>query len=185
MGKFLLTSAGWSDNAAIGKAFQELAGKPLRDARVLFIPTAANNVGAILVLPKCINELLQAGIAEGNIDVDDLHKGMDEATLRQYDAVYVAGGSTEHLLERIGETGFRRILTAYLANGGVYVGVSAGSIAATKTLPNALGYLNCTMDVHQAGGSPAGIIDTANCPHINLTDRQAVLVADDNSRVIE
>jgi hypothetical protein len=45
-----------------------------QETKALFIPTAAINVGAIGVLPKCMNDLLKCGIREENITVYDLHQ---------------------------------------------------------------------------------------------------------------
>ena len=182
--KILLTSAGFI-NKRIEQAFLDIIDKPPNEAKVLFIPTAASNVGAILVLPKCINELLTAGISEKNIDVYNFHTKISSGMLRQYDVIYVTGGVTKYLLSRINETGFQHVLKEFIADGGIYVGVSAGSIAITNTFHDSLGYINCTLHVHQDYGSPSGAVDMTNCPKITLTDNQAILVVDGGCRIIE
>ena len=184
MRKILLTSAGF-ENRNIEKIFLELVDKEPQDIRALFVPTAANNIGAIAVLPKCINDLLGAGIPEDNLAVYDLHEKMDIATLSAYDVIYFSGGVTKHLLSRINENGFNKVLERFLDQGGVYVGVSAGSIVAAENFADNLGYINCTIGVHKENGSPVGKIDTANCLHIDLTDSQAILIFGDECSVID
>jgi peptidase E len=108
----------------------------------LFIPIAANDVDAISVLPKCIQDLLNAGVEKDRITVFDLHRPMSFDELKHYDVVYVTGGNPHYPLERINDTGFNQSLTQYIDNGGVYVGVSAGSWIATNNVSNGLGWLH-------------------------------------------
>jgi len=56
--------------------------------------------------------------------------------------VYFTGGSPQYLLERINSTGFNRSLKQYIDYGGVYVGVSAGSVVAANNLPDNLGFID-------------------------------------------
>ena len=95
--RVLLTSAGL-ETEEIKACFMDMAGKDMALAKALFIPTAAIDAGAIEVLPKCMNDLLKCGILDENIDVFDLHIGMESEKLRQYDVVYLCGGNTQYLL---------------------------------------------------------------------------------------
>lgn len=103
--KILLTSAGL-ETEELQDYFVKMLDKEMNSVRVLFIPTAAVDAGAIAVLPKCMNDLLKCGISESNIKVYDMHKGMELKELSQYDAVYICGGDTRYLLQRMNETGF-------------------------------------------------------------------------------
>lgn len=85
-----------------------MADREMSLMKALFIPTAAIDAGAIEVLPKCMNDLLKCGISAENIRVYDLHAGMEIEELRQYDVVYLCGGSTQYLLERINDTNFNK-----------------------------------------------------------------------------
>ena len=184
MRKILLTSAGL-ENKSLMALFQGLFDKEQAQLKALFIPTAANNVGAIAVLPKCMGDLLSAGIPEANITVFDLHRNMPYEELSQYDLVYLTGGSPHYLLERINATGFDKVLRQFVEDGKVYIGVSASSWVATNNLPDNLGYINCTLDVHAEVGTPSGAIDVSANPHIDLTDNQAILIMGDEYRVVE
>lgn len=183
--KVLLTSAGF-ENKRIEETFLALTGKEPEDIKAVFIPAAAIDPDAIEVLPKCLHDLLDCGIPKDNIRVYDLHADMSREELMGYDAVYVCGGNTEYLLERINEKGFRNTLLLFIKQGGVYVGVSAGSLAAAGNLKGSLGILECPVRVHCEKGMKAGPADVENCGEIQIDNRQAILVSDrQNVRIIE
>lgn len=184
MKKVILTSAGF-ENKIIEDKFIELINKPRNEIMVLFIPTAAINADAIAVLPKCMNDLLDAKIPKENVHVYDLHKEMSLEKLIKYDAVYFCGGNTQYLLDRINEIEFNITLKEYIQKGGVFVGVSAGSIIAAQNLPNNLEFINCLLSVHCTKGTEIGEINTSNCPQVKLTNNQAILLTDDGVQIIE
>lgn len=62
-----------------------------------------------------------------NIDVCDLYAGMEFEKLQQYDVVYLCGGNTHYLLERINATRFNKSLMEYINDNGLVIGISAGS----------------------------------------------------------
>lgn len=183
--KVLLTSAGF-ENRRIEETFLALTGKEPEDIKAVFIPAAAIDPDAIEVLPKCLHDLLDCGIPKDNIRVYDLHADMSREELMGYDAVYVCGGNTEYLLERINEKRFRNTLLFFIKQGGVYVGVSAGSLAAAGNLKGSLGILECPVRVHCEKGMEAGPADVENCGEIRIDNRQAILVSDSQDvRIIE
>lgn len=179
--RLILSSAGL-ENEVIQSHFMNLLKKDMAQVHPLFIPTAAINAGAIAVLPKCMNDLLKCGIPEENITVFDLHCGMTLEELRQFDLVYLCGGRTAYLLERINVTGFRGSLLDYIQENGLVLGVSAGSIIFAKNLPGNLGLLDAKLDVHcQAGEQPGPF---ALKPHIQLTNDCALLLDGEQITVI-
>ena len=186
MRKILLTSSGFETERII-EIFHGLFDKKPAEIKALFIPTAANNPNGvgIEVLPKCMNDLVKSGISKEHIRVFDLHRNMDIDELRHYDTVYFTGGSPKYLLERINDTGFNKPLVEYISSGGVYVGVSAGSIIATNDLPNSLKLINCTLSVHMSIGTKSGVINTDENPHIDLTDNNVILILGDKCEVME
>ena len=165
--KLILSSAGL-ENEVLKSQFLKLLDKDVKDVHPLFIPTAAIDPGAIAVLPKCMNDLLKCGIPEENITVFDLHRNMGLEELKKYDLVYLTGGSTAYLLERINETGFRESLLSYIRENGLVLGVSAGSIIFADNLPNNLGLLQAKLDVHCQSGEQPGALTRK--PHIRLTN---------------
>lgn len=73
MKKILLTSAGF-ENKNIKNKFMELVGKKATNIKALFITTAAVELSAIMVLPECLEDLLNCGIPSENMTVYDMHK---------------------------------------------------------------------------------------------------------------
>lgn len=103
--RIMLTSCGL-ETEKIKTHFLSMLDKSPADTKALFIPTAAIDVDAIEVLPKCMNDLLKCGIPKENIQVFDLHRNMSLKELNAFDVVYLCGGRTAYLLSRINETGF-------------------------------------------------------------------------------
>lgn len=173
--KVLLTSAGL-ETEEIKEYFMDMIGKDMPTVKALFIPTAAVNAGAIEVLPKCMNDLLKCGIRDENIRVFDLHAGMEIKELQQYDVVYLCGGDTYYLLERIRATGFHTSLKEYIEADGAIIGVSAGSLIFSNNLPGNLGLVDTKLDVHCAEGDAAGKIAYPLKENVRLTNTRALAV---------
>lgn len=92
--KNILTSTGF-DNENIMNKFIELLNVDVKDAKVLFIITAANNPDAVRILSGCLDDLIKCGITDNNITVYDMHKLISQEEINKYDAIYVCGGSTK------------------------------------------------------------------------------------------
>ncbi len=182
MKKILLTSAGF-ENPAIQSKFMDLVAKKPEEIKALFIITAAIEPDAILILPKCLEDLLNCKIPSKNITVYDMHKRIDSNELIKYDVVYVCGGKTSYLVDRINEVGFKEIIEKYIENGGIYIGVSAGSIAASGNFPLGLNFLKNNLTVHCEHGSDNGKIEDTN--DINLTNNQAILITEEEAIIFE
>ena len=153
--KVMLTSCG-IETEALKERFLLLLGKAPAEAKALFIPTAAIDADAIAVLPECMNDLLKCGIPKENIQVFDLHRNMPIDELQLFDVVYLCGGRTAYLLERINNTGFRDALLSYIANNGLVLGVSAGSVIFASNLPGNLGLLDAKLNVHCKSSNLSG-----------------------------
>lgn len=183
--KVLLTSCGLETENITNK-FIDMLSKNTAEAKAIFIPTAAVDTDAIGVLPKCMNDLLKCGIKKENITVYDLHKSMTAEKTKRYDVIYICGGNTEYLLERINEIDFGACVKAFIADGGLVVGVSAGSIIFANNLKNNLGLLNRRLDVHcdDKQCSPTGCIDMADSAPISLGNRQGLVFESKNHAYI-
>jgi peptidase E len=181
--KILLTSAGFETNE-ISDVFLSFIEKEPKNINALFIPTAATFPDAIAVLPKCMDDLFKVGISADNIKVFDLHRSMTASELSEFDTVYFTGGSPEYLLGRINATGFNVPLNDFVNNGGVYVGVSAGSYVVSGNLDNGLGYLKASLRVHMERGIAPGVFCNDDVVQIDLTDNNAVLIQGDVYKVI-
>lgn len=173
--RVLLTSAGL-ETEEIKDYFVKLLNMDMEAVKALFIPTAAINAGAIAVLPKCMNDLIKCGIPERNIKVYDMHEGMEPEELQQYHVVYLCGGETYYLLQRINETGFRGSLLKYIQNNGVVLGVSAGSLIFSNNIPGNLGLIDTKLDVHCAEGEKRGKTAYPLKENIRLTNTSALVI---------
>lgn len=173
--RVLLTSAGL-ETEEIKEYFVKMLGKDTAEVKALFIPTAAIDAGAIKVLPKCMNDLLKCGIAEENIRVFDLHLGMEMAELQEYDVVYLCGGNSAYLLERVNATGFGVTLTEYIKQNGMVIGVSAGSLIFSNNLAGNLGLINTRLDVHCPDGEVRGKVEYPLKDKIRLSNTCALVI---------
>ena len=173
--RVMLTSCGL-ETEQIKEHFLQMLGKEPADTKALFIPTAANNADAIEVLPKCMNDLLKCGIPKDNISVFDLHRNMPIDELKTFDVVYLTGGWTSYLLERINDTGFRNTLLDYIRDGGFVIGVSAGSIIFANNLPGNLGLLDTKLNVHCEASSYTGKVSFPLIQNMKLSNTAAILI---------
>lgn len=182
MKKILLTSTGFT-NINIRNKFIELLDKDVKDTKVLFIITAANDPDAVRILSACLDDLTDCGIPDKNITIYDMHKLISNEQLDKYDAIYVCGGSTKHLVERCNELNFKPILHQFIERGGIYVGVSAGSVACSGEYEDGLSLIKNKLDVHSNNGTLNGIINSED--NIYLTDNQAIYINDCESIIFE
>lgn len=173
--RVLLTSAGL-ETEKIKLHFEQMLNKDAGIVKALFIPVAAINVDAIEVLPKCMEDLLKCDILKTNITVYDLHECISSEEMKMFDIVYICGGQTEYLLERMNDTGFRQVLINYIRENGVVLGVSAGSLIFTNNLPGNLGLIDTKLDVHCEDGDEAGKVVMPVKANIRLTNERALAI---------
>lgn len=181
--KALLTSAGF-ENPLLTKLFLDMVGKKANGMKVVFVPTAAIHPDAIAMLPKCMNDLLSAGIPKENVTVYDLHRAMPRSALRAHDAVYFCGGDSDYLIRRINDSGFRRRLLGFVRSGGVYVGVSAGSCVAARNVKRGLAFVDVALRVHCEQGARPGPLANAGDGGVCLTNRQAILIDGERQEIV-
>lgn len=167
--RVMLTSCGL-ETKAIEREFLSMLGKAPGEAKALFIPTAAQDADAIAVLPKCMNDLLKCGIPQENVRVFDLHENLPVEEIKTYDVVYLCGGRTSYLLDRINDTGFRDTLLSYIDSNGFVVGVSAGSLIFAGNLPGNLGLLETELRVHCGKSSVIGRVAYPLDGQMDLSD---------------
>ena len=183
--KVLLTSCGL-ETESIKNKFIDMLNKDTAEAKAIFIPTAAVDADAIGVLPKCMNDLLKCGIKKENITVYDLHKPMTAEETKRYDIIYICGGNTEYLLERINEIDFGTCIKEFIGDNRLVIGVSAGSIIFANNLNNNLGLLKCCLNVHcdDSQCETAGSVDLTAVSPIMLGNRQGIVFESESSAYI-
>lgn len=184
MRRIILTSAGF-ENPNIEKIFLEMVAKPAAEAKALWIPTAAIDDDAKAVLPKCMNDLLNAGLIKENITIYNLDYELSYEQLKSYDVVYVCGGDCNHLIKHMRKVNFIDLLQKYVLNDGVYVGVSAGSCICGSDFKKGIPWFPCKIDVHCKNGNSAGKHDFQNMEMVSLKDNQAIIFTGDDIQIAE
>src|SRR5580704_2748890 len=136
----LLTSAGIK-NSSIHDALVDLLGKPIAESSALFIPTAIYPFpgGAGMAMraicgetksPLCQLGWKSLGLLELTA-LPSIDKGAWVPTVQETDALLVWGGDPLYLSYWMRQSGLADLLPS-LRRETVYVGVSAGSMAATS-----------------------------------------------------
>ncbi len=182
MKKIILTSTGF-DNENIKNKFINLLNVNVKDAKILFIITAANDPDAVRILSGCLDDLTSCGIIDENITVYDMHKLISQDEINKYDAIYVCGGSTKYLVERISELKIKPVIDKFIEKGGIYIGVSAGSVCTSGTYKEGLRFIKNKLDVHCDKGSSNGLVNTNE--DLYLTDNQAIYINDNGLIIFE
>lgn len=179
--KMLLTSTGLKSKE-FQYEFLKNVNDNIREVKVIFVPTAANDDESKALLPSCKEDLTNLGILENNILIYDLDYLLAYEEGCKYDAIYFCGGSTKYLLERINKVGFAAILTKLLEKGIFFVGVSAGSKVCGNNYSGNLGYLNRNIELHCNNGSPFGKVTWNDT--VMLTNTQALSIYDNEWTII-
>ena len=167
--KLLLTSGGLT-NQSMRDALEELVGKPLDEVKLAFIPTAANvEKGDKEWLIKDLSDAKSIFFSVDIVDISAIPEKLWLPRLEAADVFLFGGGNTFHLMNWIEKSGLKKLLPKLLETR-VYIGISAGSIAACPTLltsqsdrllyyeDEAKGYTNNT---------GLGLIDFHIRPHLN------------------
>ena len=138
--KLLLTSNGLS-NDSIANTLEELVGKPRREIKIAFVPTAAfpEDDDEHESRDWLINDLYRIKEFAGFIDIvslADLSKEDIIKRLEYADVIFVGGGNTFYLSYWMEKTGLFKALPKLLETR-VYAGISAGSMIATQSIRTA------------------------------------------------
>jgi dipeptidase E len=129
--KLLLTSAGLR-NAELKQALLDLANVAASKLKVAFIPTAMNvESGDKSWVIDEMNRLRDMGIAQLDIiDITASPKNTWLPRLEESNVIFVNGGNTTYLMERVTDSGLAAEMPRLLQER-LYVGASAGSYIAT------------------------------------------------------
>ncbi len=169
--KLLLTSAGF-ENSKVGREFLKLIDKPVSEIKVIFVPTAARTKEELFYVDKSKEELLNVGIHAQDIKALDLDHKISFEEVDGFDVIYVCGGNTFYLLQKVREVGFGKITKQFLEKRGIYVGVSAGSIIVGPDIEIAgFGRKN---DIGLRDFTGLNLVDVSVFPHFTKKDRQSL-----------
>jgi dipeptidase E len=149
--------------ASLPKLADHLSGN---GRKLLFIPTAAIGEGWTPEYESHVAPFERMGYEVVTHDLSTSDKPLPEGSATaEFHAVYVCGGNTFFLMRHMRRTGFDVIVTEAIEKGLVYVGSSAGSVAAAPDI----GYAASLDDPRLGDGSNAGLglVDFAILPHLH------------------
>ena len=112
----------------------EMVEKKPSEIRVAFVPTAGDPYEDKWFVNNDRDSIIEAGCELIEVDlknktVEDLDQLLDGC-----DIVYVCGGNTFYLLEKMRASGFDKIISALVERGVIYAGASAGAIVAGPSI---------------------------------------------------
>ena len=198
----LLTDAGFYNPRDLNQPlttiidrFAKMLGKPFIEAKVLFIPTAAQDDEGRKVAAFLKDELFRIGVLPENLTVHDIDGSLTEEEAMAFDVIFFTGGRDGYLLDRVKQTGFDKIIKKMVYANKVYVGQSAGSIIATPNIRGCFGdpysqetsglcLVNAYIDAH-CNFKPDLKQQDLPLPHIMLCDHQALAVSWSGYELVE
>ena len=127
----LLTSSGMSGTK---EEILSALSKPPDKVRVAHIITASKVKEDTTYVDKDRELMREVGFNVEDIDIEGKNKKQLMKILEAVDIIYVQDGNTFYLLKQMRKSGFDKIIKKLLKRGIVYVGVSAGSVVAGKTI---------------------------------------------------
>ena len=202
MTKLLLTSTGLA-NQNITNQFLQIIDKPVSQIKIIFVPTASRSEEELKYVNESKKELLDLGIPENNIKTLNLDKSVSFNEVENFDVIYVCGGNTFYLLKKVRETGFDKVIIEFAKTDKLYFGVSAGSILVCPNIDIASPFDE--NDVNLTDLTGLNLTDVIVSPHykdeektiiddfkkksqyeiVPLTDNQALLVLDGETKIVE
>jgi len=190
----LLTSSGL-DSPDVAKAFLDLVD--VKTVKVAFVTIASRTGEEKVYVDKSRKELLGLGVLDDNILVID-GDSYDENELLKCGCIYVCGGNTFFLLDKIRHDGVADIILHRVKEeDALYVGVSAGSIIAGLSVLSAVGFDENDIELKDLEG--LALVDVNIAPHyrdedekvlasvpdlVHLSDGEALVVKGKNRELI-
>ena len=113
----------------------KLLQKPTYDVAVAFVTTASKpeeNLDYINEDLRIMREELRFNVEE--VDIDGKTESQVMRLLELKDIIFVEGGNTFYLLRAMRACNFEKVIRKLFKKGKVYIGVSAGSMVAGKTI---------------------------------------------------
>jgi dipeptidase E len=127
-----------SSGSFLNNDLTDVLGKPLKDFRIANVINAAKGKGPQDASYQKLLEMKDLFKRNDcyfeDLDLDGKNEEELRDVLKNFDAVFVNGGSTFSLLKAIKESGFDKVMKELLPQGFVYIGVSAGSYVACPTI---------------------------------------------------
>lgn len=146
------------------------------NASIAYIPSASDPTRKYFQAK--VNYYKDLGI--NNVNYFDLDEEYDELKAKKmfnFDAIHLSGGNTFYFLNLLNKRGFIELLKNYVRNGGILIGISAGSILMTKKIDTAA--IGKGADDNSIGimdNTALGIVDFEFAPHWTGSYKQVKLL---------
>jgi dipeptidase E len=123
MKKLFLASSGLS-------ALPDFVGTDPAELSMLFVSTAGNLDENTWWIEKDREVLIAMGFNLYDIDIAVSDRSELNEQLMTSDIVYITDGNAFYLLQQLRKSGFAKLLTDFVNNGGLYAGAGAGALVA-------------------------------------------------------
>ncbi len=138
-----------------------LIEKVVKGGNVAFIPTAADTYENKWWIKADKSKLVKKGFELTEID---LKRKVSLKELKKFDIIYVAGGNSFYLLEKMRKSGFEKIIKKLTENGIAYVGSSAGAVVAGPNI-RPIRFLDDPSKVKLKSFKGLSLVDFIPLPH--------------------
>lgn len=167
--KLFLTS---QINCVAKDIFKKLGSKNLK---LVFISTAAeaehpDKDPEWLKMDR--QSLIDAGFEVTSYTITNKSAKEIEDELSKYDVIYISGGNTFYLLEKIQQSGFADVLKNQIKDGKFYIGSSAGSIVVGPDTYPLLRQDRIEKAPNLKGYKGIGLVDFVILPHWGREDHK-------------
>jgi len=136
----------------------------MSEARALFFATAAEPDLHQPWVKEAIDELRSMGVV--SVEEWTMDEPFNASSFDSHDIVFVNGGNTFYLLKKMRNAQFAQAVEAFVNRGGLYVGVSAGSIVAGPSIDvAACKTAGDSNNVGLANLAALNLVNTAIYPH--------------------
>ena len=135
--KLILSSCDFSNDESREVIYQNLP-KPIEKCKMLYIPNDRACPEAIASDVYCIR-MQEYGFTKENVIVFD-HTRPDDFKNLDLDIIYVGGGNTFGIYDKIRKCNFDKNIIDYVKSGVTYIGGSAGAYIVTQNIEHVLKY---------------------------------------------
>ena len=164
MNNIVLTSCGIRNDDFKEKFYKIISRNDLEKAKVLYITTAID--GEPDNNKKWVYEeyrtILDLGVKELNITE---YKIGNEINIDDFDIIYMMGGNTIYLLDKVRKNNFGEVIKSFINKGKIYIGSSAGSQIIGSSIN--LCSIYETNNVNMTDFTALGIVNVEVVPHAN------------------
>lgn len=112
----------------------KLVGREPLEIRVLLVMTPTKFFRRNIYVRRQFGQFDGVNIPKRNITFFQLDRKIRKVDLKNIDVIFVMGGNTFEYLQRMRKTGLDKAVRNFVKNGGVYVGLSAGSYVVCPTI---------------------------------------------------